>query len=74
LFASIELLESFQETMIGLGGFPHRGKHNRWVYFHQDFIRSRFDKVDTWIDVCDGLDPKGTFLNDFVRQMGLTRL
>ncbi|MBC6996785.1 FAD-binding protein [Neolewinella lacunae] len=70
----IEILEGYQEMMIRLGGIPHWGKHNTRLYQHHDFIRAQFARLDDWIEVRDRLDPRGTFLNDFVRQMGLTRL
>lgn len=67
----IEILEGFQRRMISIGGIPHWGKHNTQLYLQNDFIRSKFDRIDDWIKVRRDLDPKGTFLNDFVLQMGL---
>lgn len=67
----IDILERYQERLIGLGGIPHWGKHNSRLYQHHDFIRSQFSRTDDWIRVRKNLDPKGTFLNDFVLQMGL---
>lgn len=67
----IDILERYQERLIGLGGIPHWGKHNTRLYLHHDFIRSQFSRTDDWMRVRKNLDPKGTFLNDFVLQMGL---
>ena len=67
----IDILERYQERMIGLGGIPHWGKHNSRLYQHHDFIRAQFSRTADWIRVRKNLDPKGTFLNDFVIQMGL---
>ncbi len=68
----IEILERFQKMMIELGGVPHWGKHNTSLYLQHDFIREQFERVDDWIKVRREMDPKGTFLNDFIVQMGLS--
>ncbi|MCB0632153.1 MAG: FAD-binding protein, partial [Lewinella sp.] len=67
-----EILEGYQKMMIGLGGIPHWGKHNMQLYLNNDFIRKQFERVDDWIAVRQEMDPKGTFLNDFIIKMGLS--
>jgi FAD/FMN-containing dehydrogenase len=68
----IDILKRYQKMMIELGGIPHWGKHNTSLYIRHDFIRQQFPRVDRWIKVRDQMDPKGTFLNDFIVQLGLT--
>lgn len=69
----VEILEGFQEMMTGeqLGGIPHWGKHNRRLYFKKGFVQQKFPKAQNWIDIRRKMDPKGAFLNDFIRQLGL---
>ncbi len=67
-----EILERYQEMMIGLGGIPHWGKVNNKLYERNDFIKSKFKDWKIWSDLRKQLDPKGTFLNDFVVKMGLS--
>lgn len=69
-----EILERYQKVMIGLGGIPHWGKYNNQLYLRNDFIREQFSEVDKWIEVRNRMDPKGTFLNDFIIKMGLGEL
>ncbi len=66
-----EILERYQEMMISLGGVPHWGKVNNKLYERNDFVKSQFKDWKLWSDVRKKLDPKGTFLNDFVVKMGL---
>ncbi|MDQ3015717.1 MAG: hypothetical protein M3R25_03205, partial [Bacteroidota bacterium] len=67
----MSLLERYQLAMIGLGGIPHWGKINNMLYHNHQFIRDQFPMVQTWIDVRNALDTKGTFVNDFIISMGL---
>lgn len=69
----IEILERYQELMISLGGIPHWGKHNSRLYFRPEFIRQQFEELDTWLAARQEMDPNGTFLNDFIVKMGLSR-
>ncbi len=68
----MSLLERYQRAMINMGGIPHWGKINNMLYSNNDFIREQFPMIDTWIRVRHRMDPKGTFLNDFIVLMGLT--
>ncbi len=67
----IEILERYQDMMMDLGGIPHWGKCNRKLYQRKDFIQQKFEKAKVWMCVRHQMDPKGTFLNDFIIQMGL---
>jgi FAD/FMN-containing dehydrogenase len=67
-----ELLERYQEMIIKLDGVPHWGKMNNKLYENTEFIRQKYPKWQTWVDVRRDLDPKGTFLNDFIIKMGLS--
>ncbi|PHN00827.1 FAD-binding protein [Flavilitoribacter nigricans] len=67
----LEILERYQDLMIDMGGIPHWGKHNLQLYLRNDFIREQFARVGTWMAIRDRLDPKKTFLNDFIIKMGL---
>ena len=66
-----EILERYQEMMIGLDGIPHWGKVNNKLYERNDFIKSKFVNHALWTERRNLLDPKGTFLNDFIIKMGL---
>lgn len=68
----MSLLERYQKAMIHMKGIPHWGKINNMLYTQNDFIREQFPMIDTWIRVRHKMDPKGTFLNDFIVLMGLT--
>ncbi|MEM1359750.1 MAG: D-arabinono-1,4-lactone oxidase, partial [Bacteroidota bacterium] len=70
----IEILEGYQKMMIDMGGIPHWGKHNTQLYQHKGFIQEQFPRAKDWTRIRDELDPKGTFLNDFVVLMGLAEL
>jgi FAD/FMN-containing dehydrogenase len=74
LFTSIgdyEILERYQTMLMKLDGIPHWGKMNQMMYLDHPFIQSHFPKVQSWIKVRNQMDPKGTFLNDFIVKMGL---
>ncbi len=66
-----ELLESYQRIMLPMGGVPHWGKMNKILYMNNQFIKDHYPKWATWVQVRNKLDPKGTFLNDFIVKMGL---
>lgn len=66
-----EILERYQEVMIGLEGIPHWGKVNNKLYERNDYIKSQFKDWKIWSDARKQMDPNGTFLNDFVVKMGL---
>ncbi|MCG8307370.1 MAG: FAD-binding protein [Cytophagales bacterium] len=66
-----EILERYQEMMIELDGIPHWGKVNNKLYERNDFIKSKFCRHAAWTERRNLLDPKGTFLNDFIIKMGL---
>jgi hypothetical protein len=67
----MSLLERYQEVMIDKGGIPHWGKVNNKLYHQMDFIFTQFPKATTWVKVRKNMDPKRTFLNDFILNMGL---
>jgi hypothetical protein len=70
--ADEEILQRYQKMMVDeLGAIPHWGKHNKRLYLRQDVIRDHFGKVDDWMTVRAQRDRKGTFLNDFIVQLGL---
>lgn len=74
LYTSIgdyEILERYQTMLMKLDGIPHWGKMNQMMYLDHPFIERHFPKVQTWINVRNQMDPKGTFLNDFIIKMGL---
>jgi hypothetical protein len=41
------------------------------LYLNQDMIEATYPMVHKWREVREHLDPKGTFLNDFIIKMGL---
>jgi FAD/FMN-containing dehydrogenase len=67
----MSLLERYQNAMIKMGGIPHWGKINNMLYQNKQFIRDQFPMADKWIQVQQQMDPRGTFLNDFIISMGL---
>jgi len=66
-----DLLESYQEILIPMGGFPHWGKMNKVLYQRHDVIHLAMPKYQSWINVRRQMDPNGTFINDFIIKMGL---
>jgi hypothetical protein len=66
-----DLLESYQEHLIPMGGVPHWGKMNKVLYQRHDVIQMAFPKYQKWINVRRQMDPDGTFINDFIIKMGL---
>src|SRR4030095_12987463 len=66
-----ELLESYQRIMTAMGGVPHWGKVNNILYLNTQFVKDHYPKWQTWVNVRNQLDPKGTFLSDFIVKMGL---
>ncbi len=66
-----EILERYQKMMIGIGGIPHWGKMNNQLYQRNDFVKEKFTKHALWTEKRNEMDPKGTFLNDFIIKMGL---
>jgi len=66
-----DLLESYQEQLIPLGGFPHWGKMNKILYQRHDVIHMAMPKYQKWIDVRRAMDPNNTFISDFIIKMGL---
>ncbi len=72
--ADLEILQRYQKMMVDeLGAIPHWGKHNKRLYLRQDVIQNHFEKIDTWMEVRAERDKKGTFLNDFIVQLGLAK-
>lgn len=69
--ADFEMLERYQKRLMKLGGVPHWGKMNHELYRNNEFLKDHFPKLQTWVEVRNQLDPKGTFLSDFIVDMGL---
>ena len=67
----MSLMERYQQAMMKIGGIPHWGKLNNALYQNHQFIKDQFPMADKWIQVRKQMDPKGTFLNDFIISMGL---
>lgn len=66
-----EILERYQKMMMGLGGTPHWGKVNNMLYMNHGRIAETYPMYEKWKQVRNQMDPKGTFLNDFIIKMGL---
>lgn len=66
-----EILERYQNKMMQLGGIPHWGKINNMLYANNDFVYANYPKWQDWVNIRKVMDPDGTFLNDFIIQMGL---
>lgn len=67
----LEINERYQEIMIEMEGMPHWGKLNHKLYEKNDYIKGWYKDWKIWFDVRKNMDPKGTFLNDFITKMGL---
>lgn len=67
----MSLMERYQQAMMKLGGIPHWGKINNVLYQDHAFIFAQFPMANKWVQVRNQMDPKGTFLNDFIISMGL---
>lgn len=67
-----EIMQITQKCIVDdCGGVPHWGKVNDYIYNNPAFIKTHYPQVDKWRAVRAELDPKGTFLSDFVIKMGL---
>ena len=66
-----EILERYQKMMINLDGIPHWGKVNNQLYMNNEFIKRKYPRHKVWSEKRNEVDPKGTFLNDFIIKMGL---
>ncbi len=66
-----EILERYQKMMMNLEGTPHWGKVNNMLYMNHGMIAQTYPMADKWRQVRSQMDPKGTFLNDFIIKMGL---
>jgi hypothetical protein len=67
-----EILAAYQERMMDLGGIPHWGKINERLYEDTTFTQDQLDdRLARWRAVQKELDPKGTFLSDFILRAGL---
>lgn len=66
-----DLLEAYQEKFLKMNGFPHWGKMNAVLYTNHGAIQAWFPKLQVWKNVRKQMDPDGTFLNDFIKRMGL---
>lgn len=67
-----EIMQFTQEYIVNThDGVPHWGKVNSYIYDKTDFINEHYPMARKWVEIRDKLDPKGTFLSDFVIKMGL---
>lgn len=67
-----EIMQFTQEYIVNKhNGVPHWGKVNDYIYGCRDFIKEHYPMSEKWKEVRHQLDPKGTFLSDFVIKMGL---
>lgn len=67
-----EIMQFTQEYIVNKhDGVPHWGKVNDYIYGCRDFIKEHYPMSEKWKEVRHQLDPKGTFLSDFVIKMGL---
>lgn len=67
-----EIMQFTQEYIVNKhDGVPHWGKVNDYIYGCRDFIKAHYPMSEKWKAVRQQLDPKGTFLSDFVIKMGL---
>lgn len=67
-----EIMQLTQECIVKHhDGVPHWGKVNDHVYNKPEFIKKHYPQVDKWRAIRAELDPKGTFLSDFIIKMGL---
>lgn len=57
---------------LGSGGVPHWGKINSHIYNQPGFIHAHYPMAKRWIEIRNQLDPKGTFLSEFIMKMGLS--
>jgi hypothetical protein len=55
-------------------GVPHWGKVNEYIYNKDAFIRRHYPMAKKWCEIREKMDPRGTFLSDFVLNMGLGEL
>lgn len=71
-----ELLEKYQKLLMERGGRPHWGKKNdvllQKVKEDPNFLHQLYPMLPTWRNIFFSLNPKGTFVNDFTKQTGLT--
>ncbi|WP_373550750.1 D-arabinono-1,4-lactone oxidase [Haliscomenobacter sp.] len=67
-----EIMQFTQEYVVNKhDGVPHWGKVNDYIYGCRDFIKEHYPMSEKWREIRNKLDPKGTFLSDFVTKMGL---
>lgn len=67
-----EIMQFTQECMVSRhDGVPHWGKVNDYIYDNTEFIKKHYPQVDKWRAIRTELDPKETFLSDFLLKMGL---
>ena len=67
-----DLLTNYQNILMKQGGIPHWGKINNMLYLDHSLIHQVCPKFQTWINVRQQMDPKETFVNDFIIKMGLS--
>ncbi|MCB9235318.1 MAG: FAD-binding protein [Bacteroidia bacterium] len=68
-----EMLDRYQEAMIGLGGRPHWGKFHNRLLAADELIPPLYEKWDAWCKVFYELNPNRTFDNQFTDRMGFRR-
>jgi L-gulono-1,4-lactone dehydrogenase len=66
-----EILDRYQDLIVKEGGIPHWGKINNKLYGRYELIRNFYPKLDTWKEIRQKLDPKRTFVSDFMEKANL---
>jgi L-gulono-1,4-lactone dehydrogenase len=56
-----------------LNGIPHWGKMNDVIYHDPNFIQNHYPNATTWKIIRKQYDPDGTFLSDFLINVGLDK-
>ncbi len=71
-----ELLEKYQKLLLERGGRPHWGKKNdvllQKIQEDPNFLKELYPMLPRWRNIFFELNPKGTFINEFTQQTGLT--
>ncbi|HLF35369.1 MAG TPA: D-arabinono-1,4-lactone oxidase, partial [Cyclobacteriaceae bacterium] len=66
-----EILSRYQDRMIAEGGMPHWGKINMRLYGNYHILQQHFPKLDTWLKARREMDPRGTFISEFMEHTRL---
>jgi L-gulono-1,4-lactone dehydrogenase len=66
-----EILDRYQDLIVKEGGIPHWGKINNKLYGRYEIIRGFYPKLETWKEIREKLDPKRTFVSEFMERTNL---